>query len=110
MSCKGKELKTQCDIVHVMKFKTESANSHMTCKSHFFSSLDVLRIQTAGWSPEHWVWALIGRLRLPLIEFRKLTVALSCPETKLNAWIIIHLLKLDANRHWIQSQSLFAHG
>jgi hypothetical protein len=65
MSCNGKDLKTQCDIVHVMKFKTGSANSHMTCKSHiftFFSSLGVLRIQIAQWSPEPWVSALIGRL------------------------------------------------
>lgn len=38
MNGKGKDLKTQYDIVHVMKFKTKSANSQMTFKSHIFAS------------------------------------------------------------------------
>lgn len=38
MNGKRKDLTTQYDTVHAMKFKTKSANSQMTCKSHIFAS------------------------------------------------------------------------
>jgi hypothetical protein len=44
-------------------------------------------------------WLSEGNYWLMLIEFRKSTVVLSCLQTKLNAWMIIHLLKLEAKRN-----------
>lgn len=51
-------------------------------------------------------WLSEGDYWLMLTEFRKFTLALCCLEPKLNAWMIIHLVKLEAKRNIDTKQSL----